>query len=203
MSPLLAALGLSYLAGSFPTAYVVVKWLKQVDVRTVGSGNVGATNVTRAAGLKAGLAVFVVDAAKGAAATCLIAPGLLPGGSPALRLACGLAAIVGHNFPVFLGFRGGKGVATTIGVMISTMPAVAGVCLAVWVAAFAPWRYVSVASIAAALALPVAQWAWQATRAELGLGAAMAGLLIARHHANIRRLLQGTESRMGARKRAS
>ena len=134
----------SYLVGSFPTAYLFVKWLKRVDVRTVGSGNVGATNVTRVAGLWAGLAVFLIDLSKGLIATRLIASWLLSEPPPDLRLACGVLAVLGHNFPIFLRFRGGKGVATTIGVLLGTMPLVAGIYLAVWgpctsAAAMCPW----------------------------------------------------------------
>jgi glycerol-3-phosphate acyltransferase PlsY len=192
---LLALLG-SYLLGSIPTAYLLIKWLKQVDVRTVGSGNVGATNATRAAGRGAGLAVFLLDAAKGLLAVLVVAPLLLSPASPTAQLACGLAAVLGHNFPVFLQFRGGKGVSTTIGVVLGTMPAIAAACLAVWLACYLPWRYVSLASLAAALAIPVAQWVAGHPWPELLLGAVLALLIVARHRANIERLLHGQERRM-------
>src|SRR3989338_4929889 len=153
----LAAFGGSYLVGSVPTAYLVVKWLKRVDVRRVGSGNVGATNVTRVAGLWAGLFVFLIDVAKGLVVVLVIAPWALSSATPQARLGCGLCAVLGHNFPVLLGFRGGEGVATTIGVLFGTMPVVAAAYLLVWAACFFLWRYVSVSSLAAAVAIPVTQ----------------------------------------------
>ena len=196
MSPLLAALALSYLVGSIPTAYLVVKWLKRVDVRTIGSGNVGATNVTRAAGLWAGAGVFIVDLAKGLIAVTVIAPWLLHDPTPAARLACGLLAVVGHSFPVFLKLHGGKGVATTIWVLLGAAPLIAGACLFVWLAAFAICRYVSVGSLAAAVTLPVAQLIMHRPLAEIWLGVALAALIILRHRANLARLAQGREHRI-------
>ena len=196
MLPLAAAVLGSYLLGSIPTAYLLIKWARRVDVRTVGSGNVGATNAARAGGWQMGLAVFLIDAGKGWLAVQVLAPGLLDGATPATRLGCGLSAVVGHNFPIFLGFRGGKGVATTIGVLLGTMPLVAAVCLAVWTACFLIWRYVSVGSLAAAVTLPIMQWVTRQTRPELLLGAALALLIVLRHRANIERLLQGREHRI-------
>lgn len=189
----LALLG-SYLIGSIPTAYLVVKRLKRVDVRTVGSGNVGATNVTRVAGWRAGLVVFLIDLSKGLAAVMLVARLLQPA-TPATRLACGVAAALGHSFPIFLGFRGGKGVATTIGVLMGAAPSAGLVCMAVWVILFAIWRYVSVASIAAAVTLPITQLATHRPTPEMFLGLSLALLIIARHHTNLARLRQGTEHR--------
>ena len=193
------ALVASYLVGSFPTAYVFVKVLKRVDVRTVGSGNVGATNVARVAGWKAGAVVFLIDLGKGLAAVSLIAPWLLHPLTHAARLACGLAAVIGHNFPFALGFRGGKGVATTIGVLIGAVPTVAAAYLLVWLAAFGVSRYVSIASLAAAAAIPIAQWITHHGRAELALGCCLALLIVVRHRANIERLMHGTEHRAGQR----
>jgi glycerol-3-phosphate acyltransferase PlsY len=193
----LLALGGSYLIGSIPTAYLLVKRLKGVDVRTVGSGNVGATNVTRTAGLGAGAAVFLVDAMKGLAAVWGVAPALQPEPIPMFRLVCGAAAVVGHIFPVFLKFRGGKGVATTIGVLVSLSPVVALTFAVVWVLVFLLTRYVSAASIAAAAAIPVGLLLDQRLPEELLLGAALAVLIVIRHRANIQRLMQGTEHRFG------
>ena len=200
MGHLALALAGSYLMGSIPTAYLLVKWLKRIDVRTIGSGNVGATNVTRVAGFWAGAAVFLIDALKGIAAVGMIAPSLIHPLTPALRLGCGLMAILGHTFPVFLSFQGGKGVATTIGVLGATMPLVAGICLAVGVLCFFLWRYVSVGSLTAAIALPIAQLAMHQTGSEVLLGGALSMLIIVRHRANIQRLLQGTEHRAGRRR---
>lgn len=197
MALLLLALVGSYLIGSFPTAYVLVKWLKRVDVRSVGSGNVGATNVSRVAGLKAGLVVFLVDAGKGLLAVLVIAPWLLQPFTPAAQLACGLSAVIGHNFPLFLQFKGGKGVATTIGVLLAAMPLVGGIYLLTWVAGFVIWRYVSVASLAAALTIPLAQLLLHHESPRVLLGASLALLILVRHRANIARLVQGTEPRAG------
>ncbi len=195
MVPLVVALISSYLVGSFPTGYLLVKWLKRVDVRSVGSGNVGATNVTRMAGAGAGRAVFLFDVAKGLIAVLVLAPWLVHPVSPTVQLACGLAAVMGHAFPIFLKFRGGKGVATTIGVLGGTMPSVAGACLVVWVACFLLWRYVSVGSLAAAATIPIAQIVTHRTLGEILLGAALALLIVGRHRANIARLVQGMEHR--------
>ena len=195
MTGWLGALVLSYLAGSIPTAYLVVKRLKRIDIRTVGSGNVGATNVTRTAGKGAGAAVFAVDVAKGLAATLLIAPRLIDPALPEARIACGLAAVIGHVFPVFLGFRGGKGVAATIGTLIGYAPALALLCGGVWLAIFLLSRYVSLASITALAVLPPALVAAHRSLPEVLLGAALSVLVIAKHQSNIQRLVQGTEHR--------
>ena len=186
---------LSYAAGSIPTAYLIVRWLKRVDVRTIGSGNVGATNAVRAAGAKVGAMVFLLDLLKGVAAVAWIAPAVIPSAGPADRWACGVAAVVGHMFPFALGFRGGKGVATTIGVLVGAAPAVAGIALAGWIACFSLSRYVSLASIAAVAMIPVAQAVRHEPPAAVGWSALLAGLVIAKHHANIACLLDGTEHR--------
>jgi len=187
----------SYLIGSIPTAYLLVKRWKRLDVRTVGSGNVGATNVARVAGSRAGAIVFVLDLAKGLVAVLGLAPWLIQPVSPAAQLGCGLSAVLGHAFPLFLSFRGGKGVATTIGVLLGTMPLVAAACLAVWLACVLVWRYVSVGSMAAAVTLPIAQALTHRPLPEILLGSALALLIIGRHRANIARLVQGTEHRVG------
>ena len=209
LAQLLIGLLAAYLIGSIPTAFLIVKWLKRVDVRTVGSGNVGATNAARVAGKGAGAVVFLLDAAKGLVAVLVIAYWSWSLEVPAIprcgygmvtpQLLCGLAAVAGHCFPVFLQFRGGKGVATTIGVLLGTMPSVAAVCLGVWAACFFAWRYVSIASIAAAVTLPIAQLATRQGPMVAFLGAALALLVVARHRSNIQRLLQGTEHRAGQR----
>ena len=199
MGLLLTALAASYLVGSFPTAYVLVKWLKRIDVRTVGSGNVGATNVTRVAGLRAGVAVFLIDAAKGAISGWAIPNGLFSAPTPVVQIGCGLLAVVGHSFPIFLGFRGGKGVATTIGALISTMPVVAALCLGVWVVVFVWSRYVSVASLATAVTIPIAQGLTRSGPWEVLLGVLWAGVIVVRHRGNMERLLAGTEHRAGPR----
>lgn len=193
---LAAAAGVSYLVGSVPTAYLLVRWLRGIDVRSVGSGNVGATNVTRAAGWGPGTAVFLLDALKGAVAVRVVGGLLAPPWSWA-PLACGACAVVGHDFPVWLGFRGGKGVATMIGVLAATSPAAAGVCGLLWAAAYLAWRYVSAASLVAGLALPATLWRLGRSREEVALAAALSVLLIWQHRENIRRLAAGTEHRAG------
>jgi glycerol-3-phosphate acyltransferase PlsY len=200
MSLLLALLG-SYVVGSFPTGFLLVKWLKRVDLRAVGSGNIGATNVGRVAGVWASILVFVIDAAKGMVAVFVIAPRVLPSPHPAAALACGLAAVVGHNFPLFLKFKGGKGVATTIGVLLSAIPLAGMVYLLVWALCLMIWRYVSVSSLAGAASIPLVQLALHRSSVEILLGFALTILIVLRHRANIERLRHGTEPRVGHRPR--
>ena len=190
----LALLG-CYLLGSIPTAYLLVKWTKRIDIRTIGSGNVGATNALRAAGAWAGLAVLVLDVLKG-----VLAAGLIPRwwlGSPAsgLALACGLAAVLGHAFPCFLRFRGGKGVATTLGALSASAPMVAGVVVGVWLVVFLAFRYVSLGSLAAAVAIPISQLALHQALPDVLVGSVLAVLIIGRHRGNLQRLLSGVEPR--------
>ena len=196
----IAALALSYLVGSIPTAYLFVKQAKGIDIRTVGSGNVGATNAMRTAGRGIGALVFLVDVLKGVAAV-LVVPRVVVGGAvtPGVVPWCGLAAVVGHNFPCFLGFRGGKGVATTIGVLLGNMPVIAGIVVGVWIVVFLLCRYVSIASMTAALAIPISQVLLHYWYAEILVGVVLAVLIVVRHRSNIRRLLDGTEHRAGAR----
>ena len=198
MIRLVCALIASYLIGSIPTAYLLVKRLKGIDVRTVGSGNVGATNVTRTAGLAAGSVVFLVDLAKGWVAAAVIAPWLNPHASMTTRLACGLFAVLGHTAPIWLRFRGGKGVATTIGALLGAAPIVAAVYLVTWAIVALISRHVSAGSLLAAVSIPIAQWAvLHRPIKDIALGALLMLLIILRHQANIARLLQGTEPRIG------
>jgi len=199
MTSLIIALLGSYLIGSFPSGFLLVKWLKRVDLRTVGSGNIGATNVGRVAGIWASAVVFVMDAAKGGIAVFVIAPYVPPSPYPGAAFACGLAAVLGHMFPLFLSFKGGKGVATTVGVLLSAMPLVGIIYLLVWAACLMLWRYVSVGSMAAAVSIPLVQLALRRSAAETCLGLSLALLIVLRHGANIERLRQGTEPRVGHR----
>ena len=187
-----------YLAGSLPFGYWLVRWFRGLDIRTVGSGNIGATNVWRTYGARLGIAVMLLDTLKGfvpaLVATLWVGPlwGVLAGG----------AAMIGHSRPLFLKFaRGGKMVATCGGAFLGVAPVVGGVGAAVWILVFIAFRYASVASIAAALALPVV---------ALGLGepwpvivfaaaAFLAVLLL--HRANIARLRRGTETKIQLRRR--
>jgi acyl phosphate:glycerol-3-phosphate acyltransferase len=195
-----------YLIGSIPWGYVVAKFLRGVDIRTVGSGNLGAANVWRVLGFKAGLAVAVLDVGKGFAAALL---GLWAG-DELTGLLAGIAAMVGHWRPLFMGLqKGGKIVATTGGVALALAPLASLTVGVVWVVAFLLTRYTSVASMLAALTLPLFALAFgsSALVVVFSAGAALAILLL--HRANIRRLLSGTENRFelgrrpgGPRKRA-
>jgi len=196
---LFLALLVSYLLGAIPTAYLLVKWAKGIDIRTMGSGNVGATNALRTVGLWAGVVVLAIDVLKGIIAAWLIPRWLLGETTPDRSLVCGLAAVLGHDFPCFLRFRGGKGVATTIGVLVGSVPLVAGIVVGVWLVVFGLFRYVSLGSIAAAVAIPLSQLALHQSRREILIGSGLAILIIARHRANISRLLSGAEHRIWPR----
>lgn len=196
---LLAAVG-GYLLGSLPTGYLVGR-ARGVNLRSVGSGNIGATNAMRVLGWQAGAFVLVVDALKGLAAV-LLAGQTLPAGlgwgnaaGEPLALVAGVAAILGHNYTCWLGFKGGKGIATSAGVLLALMPAALGWCFLVWVGVFVVSRYVSLASIAAAAALPLTAWFTGRGPLLTVVGLAVGALAIHRHRANIRRLLNGTEPR--------
>lgn len=196
-----------YLLGSIPTGYVAAR-ARGVDIRSVGSGNIGATNVMRVLGKRLGILVLLADALKGGLAAGLLpwlaaalppASGMAEGAPEWLRILAGASAIVGHNYTCWLGFRGGKGVATTAGVLLVLMPRAFGICLLVWLGVFALSRIVSLASILAALALPVSLYAVQSSTTLVVVGAGLGVLAIYRHRSNIGRLLAGTEPRVGRR----
>jgi glycerol-3-phosphate acyltransferase PlsY len=189
-----------YLIGSIPWGYVVAKLLRGVDIRTVGSGNLGAANVWRVLGFKAGLAVAVLDVGKGFAAAVL---GLWAG-DELTGLLAGIAAMLGHWRPLFMGLnKGGKIVATTGGVALALAPLATLATGVVWVVTFLLTRYTSVASMLAALALPLFALAFgsSALVVVFSAGAALAILLL--HRANIGRLLSGTENRFELSRRPS
>jgi glycerol-3-phosphate acyltransferase PlsY len=194
--------------GSIPFAYLAVKWLRGIDLRTVGSGNVGATNAGRVLGRPAAVAIYLLDAVKGAGAV-LTARGLSAAASPALEVACGLLAILGHVFPVWLRFKGGKGVATTTGVFAALTPAAFAIAGGVWLLTAALTRYVSLASIALGLALPAAivllegRAAFAEGAPVFGLAVAAAVFIAARHAPNLRRVAAGTEPKIGRVKPAT
>ena len=190
---LVVALG--YLAGSVPFAFLLAR-RRGVDLRRVGSGNIGAANVLRTSGVAHALAAVGLDAAKGAAAV-IVAERLT--GGPATPVAAGLAAVIGHIYPVWLRFRGGKGVATAAGVFAVLTPAAAALAGAVFVLAIWMTRYISVGSIAAVVTLAVATAATDGPGA-VSVGAVIAALIIVhRHRANLGRLVAGTERRIGQR----
>jgi len=179
-----------YLLGSVPTGLLVVRWAKGVDVRRYGSGNIGTVNVLRVAGTGAALLVFAVDALKG-----VLAVGIAgwAGASPAVTAAAGLASIVGHDWSVFLGFKGGKGVATTFGVILGLSPAAASISVAAWVALVALTRYASVGSMLGAVSVPIVLYFLREPLEYVVLGAAISVLTVYAHRANVRRLLSGEE----------
>ena len=186
----------AYLLGSTPFGYLLVRWQRGIDVRATGSGATGATNVMRSLGLTGFAVTFVLDAGKGAAAV-LLARWMAAGDARCIAVSS-LAAILGHCFPVWLGFRGGKGVATGVGVFIALAPLQVALALAAFAIIFALFRYVSLASIVATATFPVLLRLTTRAPLPLFLGAAGgAAVIIAMHHANIRRLLAGTESRVG------
>lgn len=193
---------LSYLLGAIPFG-LLFAWAKGVDIRTVGSCNIGATNVFRSVSKTLGILTFILDALKGLAPALLFPKVVMWAGQgePALWLGLlfGASAIIGHTWPVYIGFKGGKGVATSAGALIGIAPAAAGIGLLTWALLFAATRYVSVASIAAALVVPVAGW-WRYRGQGVALPIALTalGLLIVwRHKKNIQRLVNGTEHRFG------
>ena len=193
---------LAYLLGSVPVGYLLARWTAGVDVRRAGSGNVGATNVVRVAGPLPGVAVLLLDAGKGALAVA--AAGWLTreplAGSHWLRLVCGASVVIGHVWPCFLRFQGGKGIATALGVLMMVWPEAAGVCAAVWAVVFGWKRYVSLASIAAALSLPVYALIRLSRIEVVVFSVFLAWLAVWRHQANIRRLYLGQEPAFGRRR---
>ncbi len=197
---IIAVAGAGYLLGSIPFAVIIARF-KGVDILKVGSGNPGATNVRRAVGRGAGNLCFLCDALKGAAAAGWPQLSALDASNPfALAIIGLLAAILGHSFSVFLKFRGGKGVATTVGGLLVLMPWVLLIGLVLWVAVFQMFRYVSLASMVLGLSLPLSSLILGRPPEGLLFSAFLAGLIVVRHRSNISRLLAGTESRVERKK---
>ena len=193
----------SYLLGSIPFGYVLARWVKGVDVRRVGSGNIGATNTARAMGRAWGGIVGLLDALKGfVPAFVLPRLALAPGEARmTLALLAGLAAILGHCFPVWLSFKGGKGVATACGVILGVDPVVFAAGGIVWLLTLFTTRFVGLSSLLMTAAFPVAAW-WFHRDAPIfaALSALIFLLILVRHRANLVRMVAGTEPRFGARK---
>jgi glycerol-3-phosphate acyltransferase PlsY len=185
----------AYLLGAIPFALLLTRWEKGIDVRRVGSGNPGAANVWRSVGPALGLAVLGLDCAKGAAAV-MIARGA--GLERELQAMAGLAAVVGHVWPVWLRFRGGKGVAAAAGAFAVIAPWAWGVAFLVFASCVIATRYVSLGSVLGAIALTIAAYAFREPAAIVAAAGAAATLIILRHHENIRRLWRGTELRVDA-----
>jgi glycerol-3-phosphate acyltransferase PlsY len=215
---IIVALG-GYLLGSLPTGFLVAR-ARGVDIRTVGSKNMGATNVFRVLGKGPGIFVLLVDALKGFAAVALtinfypqlnqLLPNIFTADgltNPSVRFGLGIVAglfsILGHNYTCWLGFKGGKGIATTGGAFLALAPVAVAVALVAWLIAFVTTRYVSVASIVAAVALPVTVWFTQPNLALRFIAVALGILAIYKHKANIQRLLNGTENRFNFKKKDS
>ena len=192
----LLALTIGYLAGSIPFAFLAGRYVNGVDIRDAGSGNVGAANVLRTGGVLAAICVMLLDAGKGAASV-LWAQRLAPGVDvPALA---GIGAVVGHIYPIWLRFRGGKGVATAAGVFsvltpVAVVPAAAVFVLTVWLT-----RFISLGSVVAAIALVPLAWSTSAPPAAVRASAVVALLIVFRHRSNIGRMRMGTEHRIGQR----
>jgi len=202
MFPYLITAAASYVLGSIPFGYLLVRIFKGEDVRTSGSGNIGATNVARKSPAL-GAATLLLDAAKGLAAV-LVARVMFGGPHQQLIMTtAAFFAVVGHLFPVWLKFRGGKGVATSVGVFLALAPKTLLVALALFVALVAVFRYVSLGSIIAAAAFPLIAYAlhnYHSSPATLAAMCAIAVLIIIKHRENIRRLLAGTENRLALKR---
>lgn len=217
--PLLIAAGIGYVLGALPFGYLVAR-AHGVNIFEVGSRNPGATNVRRTLGARAGNLVFVLDALKGAlaagwallgstgcrfeAASGPLAGHVLEGGDWTRLAVAGLVgALLGHSFSCFTRFRGGKGVATAAGGFLVLMPLATLIAAAVWVLTFLLSRYVSLASILSALALPIAAWALGRSPLVLGIASLVGVFVIIRHRANLVRLANGTEARFERRRSPS
>lgn len=197
--PVGLAISGSYLLGSMPTGYLLTRWVAGVDVRSQGSGNVGATNVARVAGATSGLIVLCLDTLKGILAVTLLpwliaryAGTALP---PTASLWCGVAAVVGHDWTCWLKFSGGKGIATSLGVLLGIAPVVALGCVAIWALVFAISRIVSLSSIITALVAPFLLWFVHPARAWVAFGIVLAIIAVFRHNSNIHKLLHRTEQK--------
>ena len=196
-----------YLLGSIPTGFLVAE-ARGVDIRKVGSGNIGATNVFRYLGKPAGIFVLFADALKGLLAVIvlskLMAGWFYPGADQLERewfeICAGASAILGHNYTCWLYFKGGKGIATSAGVLGALVPGPLAIILSIWIIVFALTRYVSLASICASFTLPFASWLTGRSEKMIIVTAIMGALAIYKHKANIKRLIAGTETRINIKK---
>jgi len=191
----------AYLLGAVPFGLLVAR-SKGIDIRKEGSGNIGATNVFRVIGKGWGIFTFVLDALKGFVPAFFFPK--LAETDPAYAVLFGFAAILGHSFPVYLKFKGGKGVATSAGMLLGVAPLAVGIGFACWVISMILSRYVSLSSIIAAVAVAITAWVDPETVPAVDVAlTVLSALVIWLHRANIRRLLNGTESRFGKKKEAS
>ncbi|MDD4336118.1 MAG: glycerol-3-phosphate 1-O-acyltransferase PlsY [Firmicutes bacterium] len=185
-------LSLSYVIGSIPFGLMLGSSLLGVDVRKHGSGNIGASNVLRILGFPIGFVTFLLDALKGMAAV-FIARAF--GAEDVWIAASGLAAVAGHNWSIFLGFRGGKGVATTFGFLLASMPPVGLILAVVWMALVGAFRYASLGSMVGVAITPIAAYFLGYPSAYIATCAVLAVFVVVRHTSNIRRLISGTENK--------
>ena len=201
----LLTIATSYLLGSIPFGYLLVRMFRGTDIRQSGSGNIGATNVARTSpGL--GITTLILDALKGLAAVVVTRFWIAPRATTSVAVLCAIAAlfaIVGHVFPLWLGFRGGKGVATGLGSFIMLAPKAILVMIGLFAAIVVAFRYVSLGSILVVALFPILAWVLDGYGREPVVVACFATasvLIIAKHHANIRRLIAGTENRVNVRR---
>lgn len=202
---IIAGLILSYLLGSIPTAYIFVRLLKGADIRKIGSGNVGATNAMRVLGKGMGILVLFLDVLKGFIAAVFLADLILVRSeinAELPRILIGLACISGHNWTVFLQFKGGKGIATSLGVLlglglrVAGLNAVLGLTVATWLAVFILTRIVSLSSVLAGIFLPVYTAFFRLSTPILITNIVLAAFVVIRHRSNLTRLFQGKETRL-------
>jgi glycerol-3-phosphate acyltransferase PlsY len=200
MNPWLLSIPLAYLLGSVPFGYLLVKIFRHQDIRATGSGNIGATNVARSGAKGLGIATLLLDCGKAFLAV-KIAQHLAPGDYD-LAVVAAVAAILGHVFPIWLGFRGGKGVASALGVFLALSPPAAVCSLAIFLIVFLFTRYVSLASIIGSAFFPLFGLYFAPVRTPIVIAGVcfIPLLIIIKHHENIRRLLAGTENRFGKKK---
>jgi glycerol-3-phosphate acyltransferase PlsY len=191
--PLVLAAAAGYLLGSIPSGLLITRLAGKGDIRRIGSGNIGATNVLRSGSTGLAATTLVADGSKGALAVLLS-----QGWGPDCAVVAGLASVLGHDFPIWLGFRGGKGIATTLGVLLALAWPVGLIACAVWLAVAALFRYSSVAGLVALLASPVLM-AWLDDERRAIAAALLAALACLRHHANLRRLWRGDEPKIGGK----
>ncbi|RQD74621.1 MAG: glycerol-3-phosphate 1-O-acyltransferase [Candidatus Syntrophonatronum acetioxidans] len=185
---------IAYLIGSISFGYIFCKILKGVDIREYGSGSTGATNISRILGFGPALLIFVLDALKGVSALYLTQ---LFTDNPYLVILAGIAVVAGHNWPVFFGFRGGRGIATSLGVLIGISPLVVLWLLFIGLSIIAVTRYVSLGSVTGAISLPLLMWYFGLEVPYIFFGTLMTIMAVVRHIPNLKRLKEGKESKIG------
>jgi glycerol-3-phosphate acyltransferase PlsY len=188
---------LSYLLGSIPFGLIITRYYAGFDIRTKGSGNIGFTNVLRAVGKKEAFLTLAGDTIKGFIPV-ILARIILNDNS--LAAACGIAAIIGHDFPAFLRFKGGKGVATSFGALFGIIPLGGAIALIIWLVVFYLWKYSSLAAITSYLLLPLVVILINPYHTNIAFAVIVTALLLLKHIENIKRLLKGTENKIGSKK---